>query len=209
MTSSRAEFDGLDGLYLPIAGGVFVVVVLAVAYALLRYRARPGHDARPTRDHYALDVGLAVVVGAVVALLLAHTLPADSRETSLRGRPAFRVDVLAFKWGWRFSYPSLPGVVDVSTENRPAVLHVPAARTVAFALRTRDVVHSFWIPDVRFKRDAWPRTVQRFELRFAPGDAGAVGHCAQFCGLGHAAMVFTVRALGGAQFRAWARRGAP
>jgi cytochrome c oxidase subunit 2 len=87
-------------------------------------------------------------------------------------------------------------------------LHVPAGRTVAFTLRTRDVVHSFWIPAVRFKRDAWPRTLQRFDLRFAPGAATSVGHCAQFCGLGHAAMVFTVHALAPGAFRAWAGRAA-
>ncbi|MGZ4277597.1 MAG: hypothetical protein ACXVVU_13130 [Solirubrobacteraceae bacterium] len=206
MTGSRAEFDGLDGLYLPIAAGVFAVVVLAVVVVLVRYGARPGHVARPTRDHYALDVGMAVVVGAIVAVLLAHALPANSRETALAARPAFRVDVVAFKWGWRFTYPSLPGVVDQSAPGRPAVLHVPAGATVAFSLRTRDVVHSFWIPALRFKRDAWPRTVQRFDLRFETSTADGVGHCAQFCGLGHAAMVFTVRGLTGAQLRAWAAR---
>jgi cytochrome c oxidase subunit 2 len=204
VSGSRAEFAGVDDLYLPIAAGVFALVLVAVAITLVRYRARPGHAARPTRDHYALDVGLALVIGAVVAVLLAHTLPANSRETAVAARPAFRVDVVAFKWGWRFSYPSVPGVVDQSTQGRPAVLHVPAGRDVAFALRTHDVVHSFWIPDLRFKRDAWPRTVQRFDLRFDPGAADGVGHCAQFCGLGHAGMVFTIQGLTGAQFSAWA-----
>jgi cytochrome c oxidase subunit 2 len=202
--STRTEFGRIDGLYLPIAAGVFAVVVVILAFVLVRYRARPGHAARPTRDHYALDVGLALVVGAIVAVLLAHTLPANSRETALAARPPFRVDVVAFKWGWRFTYPSLPGVVEQSAPRRPAVLRVPARTTVAFSLRTRDVVHSFWIPALRFKRDAWPRTVQRFDLRFGPGAADGLGHCAQFCGLGHAEMVFTVQGLTGTQFRAWA-----
>jgi cytochrome c oxidase subunit 2 len=202
--STRTEFDRLDGLYLPIAAAVFAVVVTAVAIVLVRYRARPGRTARPTRDHYALDGGLALVVGAIVAVLLVHALPANSRETALAARPALRVDVVAFKWGWRFSYPSLPGVVEQSAPRRPAVLRVPADTTVAFSLRTRDVVHSFWIPALRFKRDAWPRTVQRFDLRFGAGTADGLGHCAQFCGLGHAAMVFSVQGLSGPQFRAWA-----
>lgn len=206
MTDSRAQFEGLDGLYLPIAAGVFAVVVTALFVVLVRYRARPGSIARPTRDRYSLDVGLALTVGLIVAVLLAYGLPANSRETALAARPAFRVDVVAFKWGWRFTYPSLPGVVDQSASGRPASLHVPAGVTVAFSLRTRDVVHSFWIPDQRFKRDAWPDTVQRFDLRFGPGATDAVGHCAQFCGLGHAAMTFTVHSLDGARFRAWARR---
>ena len=204
MRGTRAEFARLDSLYLPIAAGVFAIVLITLVVVLVRYRARPGLVARPTRDRYALDVGLALVVGAIVAVLLIHELPANSRETSLAARPAFRVDVVAFKWGWRFSYPSLPGVVDQSAHGRPAVLHVPAGVTVSFSLRTRDVVHSFWIPDLRFKRDAWPDTVQRFDLRFDPGAADGIGHCAQFCGLGHAAMTFTVRGLDGRGFRAWA-----
>lgn len=206
MKGSRAEFDGLDGLYLPIAAGVFAVVAIAMIVVVVRYRAHPGHVARPTRDHYVLDVGLALLIGVIVAVLLTRALPANSRETRVAARPAFRVDVIAFKWGWRFTYPSVPGVVDQSAPRRPAVLHVPAGVTVSFSLRTRDVVHSFWIPDLRFKRDAWPRTVQRFDLRFDPGAADGIGHCAQFCGLGHAAMTFTVHGLDGARFRAWARR---
>jgi cytochrome c oxidase subunit II len=197
MGGSRSAFDGVDSLYLPIAGAVFAIVVLALAIVLVRFRARPGRVPRPTRDRNVLDIGLALVVGAVAAVLLVKALPANRDETALAARPAFRVDVVAFKWGWRFSYPGLGGRVEAGQ------LHVPAGRTVAFTLRTRDVVHSFWIPAVRFKRDAWPRTTQRFDLRFAPGAATSVGHCAQFCGLGHAAMVFTVHALAPGAFRAW------
>ena len=86
-----------------------------------------------------------------------------------------------------------------------AVLHVPAGRRVRFRLTTRDVVHAFWVPAERFKRDAWPDRPQTFDLTFAPGGAWG-GHCAQFCGLKHADMVFTVDAMRGAEFRAWAAR---
>ena len=73
-------------------------------------------------------------------------------------------------------------------------------------LRTRDVVHAFWIPDLRFKRDAWPRKTARFDLRFAAGTVAGVGHCAQFCGLKHSDMVFFVDAMDPARFAAWSRR---
>jgi cytochrome c oxidase subunit 2 len=206
LTDSRHEFSDVQSLYLPIAVGVLAVVVLLVVAVVVRYRARPGRAARPTRDRYAVDGALAVVLACVVALLVTVTLRANDDETALAKRPGFRVDIVAFKWGWQFTYPSLPGVVDRSGPQRPAVLHVPADATVAFTLRTRDVVHSFWIPDLRFKRDAWPRTTARFDLRFPAGMADGVGHCAQFCGLKHSDMVFTVDAMSPARFRAWEAR---
>ncbi len=194
----------MQDLYLPIAAAVFAVIVVALAVIVVRFRARPGRAARPTRDRYALDAGLALVLGAVVAVLVVVTLRTNDTETAL-AKPGFRVNALAFQWGWQFTYPSLPGVVDRSTPNRPATLHVPANTTVEVSLRTRDVVHAFWIPDLRFKRDAWPGKDARFELRFPAGMALAIGHCAQFCGLKHSDMVFHVEAMDSGRFAAWSR----
>jgi cytochrome c oxidase subunit 2 len=204
LNGTRQDFAHVQDLYLPIAAGVFAIVVVALAVVVVRFRARPGREARPTRDRYALDAGLAVLLAAVVAVLVAVTLRANDTETAL-AKPGFRVDVVAFQWGWQFTYPSLPGVVDRSGPNRPATLHVPANTTVQMSLRTRDVVHAFWIPDLRFKRDAWPRQTARFDLRFPPGAAAGVGHCAQFCGLKHSDMVFFVDAMDPARFAAWSR----
>jgi cytochrome c oxidase subunit II len=206
VADTRHDFSDVERLYVPIAVAVLAVVVALVVYVLIRYRTRPGHAARPTRDHYAVDGGLAIVLAAIVAVLVTVTLRNNDQETAL-AKPTFRVDVLAFQWGWQFTYPSLPGVVDRSTPLRPAVLHVPADTTVQVSLRTRDVVHAFWIPDLRFKRDAWPRKTAVFDMRFAKGMADGVGHCAQYCGLKHSDMVFTVDAMAPTRFRAWARGG--
>jgi cytochrome c oxidase subunit II len=205
VTDTRSEFHGLQALYLPVAGAVLLIVFGTTAFALVRYRARPGGAPRPTREHHAREAVIAAVIAAIVAVLLTATYRANDQEAKANRAPGFAVDVLAFKWGWQFTYPSLPGVVDRSGENRPAVLHVPAGRRVRFRLTTRDVVHAFWVPAERFKRDAWPDRPQTFDLTFAPG-GGWGGHCAQFCGLKHADMVFTVDAMRGAEFRAWAAR---
>jgi cytochrome c oxidase subunit 2 len=144
-----------------------------------------------------------------VAGLLTVTYRGDHEEAKANRAPGFRVDVVAFKWGWQFTYPSLPGVVDRSGENQPAVLHVPANRRVRFRLQTRDVVHAFWVPAERFKRDAWPDDPQTFDLTFGEGAAWS-GHCAQYCGLRHADMLFSVDAMNPGEFRSWAagaRRG--
>lgn len=207
MTARGHEFSDVQSVYLPIAGAVFVVVAVAMTFAVIRYRAREGRVARATRDRNAVEVAIAVVLAAVVAVLVVVTLNANADITGApkRERAGFRVDVLAFRWGWQFTYPSLPGVVDRTTTQARAVLHVPAHTVIHFRLRTIDVTHAFWIPAERYKADAWPGTVRTFDLAFDEGSSIS-GHCAQYCGLKHSDMTFTVDALSPADFRAWAAR---
>jgi cytochrome c oxidase subunit II len=205
--STQQVFGGLQGLYLWIALAMLAIFGGGMLVAAVRYRARPGRAARPTRERTRVELAIATTLAGIVAVLLVATFTANARitDTGRHGAPGFRVDVLAYRWGWQFTYPSLPGVVDRSRPSAPPVLHVPARTTVRFRLRTEDVVHAFWVPAVRYKADAWPDTVRTFDLVFDEGSAIA-GHCAQFCGLKHADMVFTVAAMAPAAFRAWAAR---
>jgi cytochrome c oxidase subunit II len=207
LTSTQHEFAGVQSLYLPVALVVFAIVVGAFAFAVVRYRARGDRAARPTRDRSWVEGLVAAVIAGIVVVLVVRTFDANAEitDTARHGRPGFRVDVVAYRWGWQFTYPSLPGVVDRTRPGAPPVLHVPAATTVRFRLHTEDVTHAFWVPAVRFKADAWPGTVRTFDLVFDRGDAIA-GHCAQFCGLDHSDMTFTVAAMGPAELRAWAAR---
>ena len=71
-----------------------------------------------------------------------------------------------------------------------------------------DVIHSFWIPDMLFKRDAIPGQVSAFDLQ--PRQLGTfVGRCAQFCGLDHAMMTFSVRVVPADEFDRWRTRANP
>jgi cytochrome c oxidase subunit 2 len=204
---TQHEFGDVQSVYLPVAVAVVVVVWLAFGYAIVRYRARDGRAARPTQDHNRLEIAIAALLAAIVAGLVAVTFSANARETENHDPVRFRVDVLAYKWGWQFTYPSLPGVVDRTTERRPPVLHVPANTTVEVALRTQDTTHAFWVPAIKFKDDAWPGDVHHLRLVFPPGEHLS-GHCAQYCGLRHSDMVFTVRSMRPSEFRAWSARAA-
>jgi cytochrome c oxidase subunit 2 len=205
LAATQNDFSDVQAVYLPIAGIVMVVVFAAFAFAVVRYRARPGRAPRPTREHNALEAAIALVLAAIVAVLVTVTFNADAREAKVAGRPAFRVNAIAFKWGWQFTYSGLPGVVDRTTQGRPPVLHVPAGAEVAVRLSTRDTTHAFWIPELRYKSDAWPGVAQTFALSFPEGDHLS-GRCAQYCGLHHSDMVFTVQALGRDGFAAWVAR---
>lgn len=86
------------------------------------------------------------------------------------------------------------------------MLTVPAGQVVEFVLRSRDVVHSMWIPDQRFKRYAYPDRTNRFDLTF--GRLGTeIGLCAQFCGIDHDQMRFTVHVVSPDDFARWMAGG--
>ena len=73
-----------------------------------------------------------------------------------------------------------------------------------FAARSQDVLHDFWVPDVKFQRQVWPDHVEQWTLSFPPGRH--LGLCAWFCGLRHQNMRFVVQALPAQQFDDWLHR---
>lgn len=212
MPDTRHEYDRLAAVYAPVAAVVLVLVVLAVAWCLWRYRERPSaapRRARPDAAPRAEGLYVAVLV-LVAAALITMTFRVESRTDAVAARPALRVDVVAARWSWRFTYPGTGVARGPDAQGRTVVV-VPAGRTIAFAGTARDVIHAFWVPDVRFQRQLFPGHVERFDLVFRrPGTYQGV--CSMFCGLYHQNMHFDVRALPPAAFWRWlaaARAGRP
>jgi cytochrome c oxidase subunit 2 len=198
--STRQEFDGLFSLYLAIGTAVAVIVFAAVAFALVRYRAREGRVPSDRHEANRLEIGAAVLIAAVVALLLFRTFSTEAKVDDAPAQPV-SIDVTAFQWGWRFTYPG-QGVSVVGTSNAPPTFAVPGDRPVAFSLRSADVIHAFWIPEERFKRAAIPGRVNHFDLSF--GDTGREeGLCTEFCGLRHSGMRFDVWVLSYGSYERW------
>jgi cytochrome c oxidase subunit 2 len=118
--------------------------------------------------------------------------------------PDLVVDVIAFQWQWQFDYPdSSVSITGKLGENPELVL--PASSTVRFDLTALDVIHSFWIPAFRFKRDMIPGTPGSFRVDVADvaGYYPNSGVCAEFCGLDHSSMRFSVRILPPDEFEQW------
>jgi cytochrome c oxidase subunit II len=198
--STRQDFDGLWSLYLGIGTAVAVIVFAAVAFALIRYRARPGRVPSTRQEANALELGVAALIVAILGLLVFRTFSTEAKEDSEASQPV-RIDVTAFQWGWRFTYPG-QGVSVIGNSNDPPTFAVPGNRPVAFSLRSADVIHAFWIPGERFKRDAIPGRVNRFDLDFE--SAGhEEGLCSEFCGLRHSGMRFDVWVLSNRSYERW------
>lgn len=200
MGSTRDDFDGLFSLYLWIGIGVAVLVFALVGFALVRYRAREGRSPSRRSELNSVEIGAAVLIALVVSFLVFRTFSTEARVDDSSSQPT-QIDVTAFQWGWRFAYPG-QGVTVVGNQNSPPTFAVPAGRPVSFALTSRDVIHSFWIPGERFKRSAIPGRVNRFDLTF--GSQGQEeGLCAEFCGLRHSGMRFAVWVLSPESYERW------
>jgi cytochrome c oxidase subunit 2 len=198
--STREEYDSLLGLYVPIAIAVAVLVCALFIFAAIRYRRRderlPSQASRLSR----LEAVWALAVAAIVAILLTVTFTTESDVDALAEDPGLEVDVTAFQWGWRFTYRE-SGVTILGDNLDPPTLVVPSETTVRFNLVARDVIHAFWIPELRFKKDAFPDRVNEFDLVF--DEEAMQGRCAEFCGLRHANMLFDVQPMPPEEFEAW------
>jgi cytochrome c oxidase subunit 2 len=109
--------------------------------------------------------------------------------------------VTGYQWGWEFTYAET-GVVINGTVADPATVPLPVGRTIAFEIRSADVVHSFNIPTFLIKRDAVPTRVNRFDVVIEQAGTYA-GQCGEFCGLLHAEQLFEIDAVDAAAFDAW------
>jgi cytochrome c oxidase subunit 2 len=199
MTDTRSEFTDLLWIFGPITGVVFGVVLVLVLVTIVRSRRQdrdPGWRSAWPRAEVLYAIGLAAIVGVLVAF----TFTTESDVDAVSDDPGLVVDVTGFQWQWRFVYPN--GVTVVGSRAQPAELVVPGDTTVRFRLSARDVIHSFWIPSLRFKRDAFPEHTEEFDLVF-PDEGQFPGRCAEFCGLRHADMVFDVVVLSREEFDTW------
>jgi cytochrome c oxidase subunit 2 len=214
VTNTRQNYDDLFSVYWPIMVGVLVVVwVLTIAF-VIRYRAganRPVRERSESRLEYVYAGFLACVAVALVVITFSAMSddPADSHPATLAGANVragaqpVRIRTTAAKWKWRFDYPDY-GITQAQAGRAPARLVVPAGVPVRFEQTSTDVIHAFWIPELRFKRDAFPGRVHRFVLDFPKPGILSGGKCAEYCGLDHSYMTFTVRVMAPGEFRAWA-----
>lgn len=204
--NTREQYQDVFGLYWPIGVAVFVLVAGALVFVVVRFRSREPEFPRGADAKRPLELGWIAVVAALVAVLLALTYSSmDDLEAFEDQKDGPLVEITAAKWNWRFDYPEA-GVSQVGGDRRPTTLVVPADTPVRFRGTSVDVIHAFWVPEVRFKRDLFPGRRTSFVLSFPEeGLLHLGGECNQFCGLLHATMTFNIRVVAPAAFERWLR----
>lgn len=207
LVDTRHEYQHVFDIYVPIGVGVFVLFAVLIVFFAIRGRFRPRQRAARLHENNPLEAGYAVLLACVAAFLLYITFSTEHKidSVSLTEHPYVTIDVTASQWEWTFYYPSFH-ITHRSGFVGSQPLVVPTGEPVRFNVFSRDVIHSFWIPAVNFKRDAIPGAREVFVLDF-PRQGRFVGHCAEFCGLRHAEMIFAVRAVSPTSFNAWGHSG--
>lgn len=188
--------------------GVFVWAL--IFWCVVRYRKR-GEELPPqTRYNLPIELLYSVAPFLVISVLFYYTAVIQTDVNKIPENPDVTVSVTAFKWNWEFAYdgqngPDGQAVSTVGSSDYIPVLVVPVDKTILFRLQAEDVVHSFWVPELLFKRDVFPGvelhpSAENFFAVTVKQTGAFVGRCAELCGTYHSMMNFELRAVTQAQY---------
>lgn len=186
------EIDGIIALIYRVTLAWFVVTFAALGVFLVRYRARPGRAAVYVRGERLRE---AVWLLVPVAVVLVLDLWIDWRGAPVWARvkgplppTALAVEVTARQFNWEVRYAGPDGRFGSEDDRQfDNELHVPVGTPVRVVLRSRDVLHSFFLPNLRLKQDVVPgRTIEAWFEATRPGTYELP--CAELCGFGHSGM---------------------
>ena len=186
-----------------LAVGVFVWGL--IFWCVVRYRKRGEQLPPQTRFNLPIEIIYTVVPFLVIAVLFYYTATVQTSVNLQTNNPDLTVEVVAFKWNWQFNYKQGPDINGTETATLASttgtsdyipVLVLPTGKTIRFEETSRDVIHSFWVPELLFKRDVFPDPQARNSFDVTIQHEGAfVGRCAELCGAYHSMMNFEVRAV--------------
>jgi cytochrome c oxidase subunit II len=201
--TQASSIHGLWSLMLWTSVAVFVAVLVLLIVALLRgIRNRSRDDPSLLSSERALVCGVGVAIGSTVAILIALLMAGvwTSRSlSSLQASSALTIAIVGHQWWWEIQYEDAVPSQRVVTANE---LHIPVNRPVVFKVTSRDVIHSFWVPNLQGKRDLIPGYTTALWLQ---ADRRGVfrGQCAEFCGMQHAHMALDIVAQPDQDFEVW------
>ena len=173
---------------------VLVIVDGGLIFAGLRFRARPGHVAKQFHGHNFLELIWTVVPTIMVISFSVLSFEKLNFMNDTRTGAQMTIEVQGQQWSWVYSYPKEDRfkLADGQTYLQGAEeLHIPVNTKVLLELSSKDVIHSFWVPNIGGKKDAVPgRPTELWIQADKPGTYK--GQCFEFCGTGHADMLITL-----------------
>jgi cytochrome c oxidase subunit 2 len=180
---------------------IYVLVIVLMAMALLR-RRRATTATHPDMDNKVgknwLIWGGIVLPLAVLVPVFGFTIHTLALVSDPPQNPPLTVEVVGRQWWWEVNYKTQ----GFATGNE---LHIPVKTPVQLVLKSADVIHSFWVPQLHGKMDLIPGTINNFIIE-ADDEGVYRGECAEYCGLQHAHMGFMVVAESQDKYDQWAAR---
>jgi cytochrome c oxidase subunit 2 len=182
------EIDDLFYLIYYITGAAFLLVTVLTIVFLVMYRQRPGHKAVYSHGNTALEMAWTIVPAVILVVLTFLSIPTWSKTKSRIPESDLHIRILAKQFNWEVTYPGPDGKFDTADDQTlDNEVHVPIDRPVVLHLRAKDVIHSVFIPQARFKQDAVPgREIVQWVQLTKPGKYEIP--CAELCGFGHSGM---------------------
>ncbi len=196
-STAADDIDRLLSIMIVLSSFVFSMVCVMLTYALYKWRAKPGDesDGAPIHGNTRLEIAwtaIPTVIVMVAAGLSWNTLSNIEAHSPDR----MVVNVNSQQYAWSFQYPEQGGILTRE-------LHVPVDRQIEFKMHARDVIHSFWVPEWRIKKDNVPGITTRAYV--TPNKTGTYTLlCTELCGYGHSTMRAKVVVEEQAEFDQWA-----
>ncbi len=198
-TEFNRQIDDLWDMLLLLGTIVFIIVEAILVYAIWRYRYREGSpEPKHVHGNTTLEIAWTLIPAIILVVIAVPTVKTIFKTQAKAPAGALEVEVIGHQWWWEFRYPQL-GVVTAND------LYLPIGRTVNFSLKTVDVLHSFWVPQLGGKRDLINNHVNH--LWWTPDSVKQAvawnGFCAEYCGDSHANMRFRSFVVPKADFDSW------
>jgi cytochrome c oxidase subunit 2 len=185
--------------------GIFVWGL--IFWCIIRYRKRGDQLPVQTRFNMPMEFLYTIAPILVVCVLFYYTAVIQTDVDRVSKNPDVTVEVVAFKWNWQFNYRDGIGTEahtvasTLGSSDVIPVLVLPTGKSIRFEETSRDVIHSFWVPELLFKRDVFPgKTRNVFEVDELQAEGAYVGRCAELCGTYHSMMNFELRVVSPAKF---------
>ncbi len=224
LASNWGSLDQTIIITLWVTGVAFVLISAFILYCVVKYRYREDRKAKYEPENPKMEFWLTVVTTIGVVIMLAPGLIAWKDYIDLP-EDAVEVEAVGQQWTWSYRFPGEDGVYGntngrlISSKNTFGIdpgdaygqddvlvlgnkVHLPINEPIVFQLRSKDVLHDFYIPQFRAKMDLVPG--QQTNLWFIPTELGTFEvACAEFCGTGHWAMRGEITVDEVADFEAW------
>lgn len=201
-STQAKDIDTLWDVLVIVSVPIFVLVCVVVLFAVRDFRMRPGEedlDGPPIHGSTRLEVIWTAIPAVLLVALCgyAYVVLEDIEEAPAKAER--QITVIGEQFTWTFEYR------EGGKTFRTNQLYVPQGESVRFNVRSKDVIHDFWVPEWRMKIDAVPGLTTK--IRVTPSTLGRKKIvCAELCGLGHAYMRQTAHVLEPAKFDEWVRK---
>jgi cytochrome c oxidase subunit II len=193
--------DRLYHVLVIVSVPIFVLVVSVILYSVWQFRMKPGEelkDGPPIHGNTRLEVIWTTIPALILLGLVSYSFVV-LHENEKKPAREIQVDVTGQQFFWTFEYPSsVTGGKPLQSDQ----LYLPDNESVNFKLRSKDVIHAFWIPAFRIQEDVVPGITTSW--RATPDRLGSYAVvCNLLCGVGHSTMRATAHVVTETQFHAW------